>query len=596
MKKLLISILLGLVIFSLSSCSQDLPKSATSSSSVTTETTSGDQPVSKPDTDLIQLTIAGNELEKYTLIYAKSLYSSPQIKSFSTEHDFFKLIANDIAAKIYEDTGIKLSVKQDTKTDKSEFEILVGPTNREESQELKNLDVYSCLAKVAGTKLVIGGGYDSSSYTGNLKTSYCYASSYHAYDPIDKLIDSSIKQGSTKLDISANSDHSAKIDLVTVACIGDSITEGNQSSDWNYHSYPAVLQRILWQDHLVVNLGNSGRTMRDDLERRYSGTPQHTAMNNIASKIDYALVMLGTNDTHWDSKPWTSEDDERFLSSADRLVYELTSANDGVKVVIMNCPANYNGEDHAQPIIRYLQNKLPERFSKQGVDVTFFDMHKFTSENLKLNGYAADKLHPNDTGYVKIAEELSKVLADIQDGTYKYTLPKVDIDVSAQPPKRSEVPATSSNIIGTDLAEHYQDMNGNTYKTWKLSGTPYVFTNINLFSGKTITNIELPITSAKKGDVLTVSVVKYSHPNITETLSSHKLTVGYDCTKGWLGFDNLIIVVPEGYTLAFGTPSDTLVPLYITKATDGAYGFYGSVDGTTNNHITLAFNIYGKKQ
>ncbi len=581
MKKLIALFMAVLLCLSTVSCKQDNKDKTSQKPSEET-----------PELQKINLTIAGNSLESYTVVYAKSLYAAGVSKRFTTEHDFFRLIANDIAAKIYEDTGIQLNVKQDTKTDKSEFEILVGPTNREESKDIKALDVYKSYAKVEGTKLVIGGGYLSTSYTGNLKTSYCYASTYHAYDPIDALLNSGRQEGLESLDIAADCDYSTTVDLVTVACIGDSITEGYNSSDWNYDSYPAVLQRVLWQDHLVINLGNSGRTMRDDLANKYRGTTQHSAMKKNAKKFDYALIMLGTNDSYFD-RVWPSASDEKYLSSADNLVDDITSKNKDVKVVIMNCPVYYGNEGSGSPRVRLLQNELPERLENKGCNVTFFDMHGYTEKNVGRNNFP-DLLHPNNAGYAQIAVGISEMLTELEKGTYTYKLPEIKDAALADPPKRAELASGAENLMSVDLLDIYL-MSSAPYTPWAMDGAPYLYMDLNKFSGCTVTNIEIPVSGAKKGDTFTVCVVKYSHPNVTETLSMHKLTVIADCSSGYLGFDNLRIEVPNGYTLAFGKPSDSLKPLYLTTPTSGYY-FYGSIHNSINDNATLAFNIYGIKQ
>lgn len=539
----------------------------------------------------IALTIGGNDLADYTIVYAKSPYDTRTARSFTTEHDFYKLIAYDIANRICAQTGVVLPVKKDSTTDESDLEILVGPTNRAESAPLDKMDVYKTYARVVGSKLVIGGGYNSTSYTGNLKTSYCFASTYHAWDEVETYLADVMAAGVSAVDLPEGSDLSAKVDLITVACVGDSITEGYLASDWNLHSYPAVLQRILWKDHLIVNLGNSGRTMREDLANRYQGTTQHTALRRHAAKFDYALIMLGTNDSYFD-RAWPASSDELYLTSADRLVKDITDKNRDVQVVVMNCPVYYGNEGSGSPRVRALQNTLPERFTKQGVNATFFDMHKFTADKVGRANFP-DLLHPNDKGYAIMAEGGSEMLLSLEAGTYTYTLPEVEGGELLPPPTRVEIAEGAENILGPDLSEVYPLSSGK-YTGWHMPGTPYLFMDLNVFSGYTITNIEIPVASVEKGDKYTVSVVKYSHPKVTETLKTYTLTADYNAGSGWAGFGGLSIEVPEGYTLAFGAASDTLIPLYVTVPTTG-YSFYGCNNNSINTGATLAFNVYGTK-
>ncbi len=584
MKKLLTALFLTATLLLSVACSgQD--------AAATTVAPTTEAPDSAESAALLELTIAGNALEDYTIVYAKSPFETRQALKFTTEYDFYRLIAKDLAEKIYARTGVSLPVKQDTKFDETALEILVGPTNRSESDAIDELDVYKTYVKVIGSKMVVGGGYDSTKYTGNLKTSYCFAATYHAWDAVDGGLQDCLADGITALDIPADTDLSTTVDLITVACIGDSITEGYLSSDWNTDSYPAVLQRILWQDHLIINLGNSGRTMRDDLGNRYRGTTQHTSVKRYAAKFDYALIMLGTNDSYFD-RAWPAASDELYLTSADNLVADITAKNDDVQVVVMNCPVYYGSEGSGSPRVRALQNLLPERLKGAGVNATFFDMHAYTAEYVGRANFP-DLLHPNDAGYAQMAVGVSELLTALEAGTYTYTLPEVEDVILADPPIRAQVAAGSENLLGADLSERYS-LSGGAYASWYMAGAPYLYMDLNVFSGAVITNVEMPVSSVTKGSTYTVSVVKYSHPTVTETLKTYTLTATADCSSGWLGFDGLSIEVPEGYTLAFGAASDTIVPLYVTAPTTG-YSFYGCNNNTINTGATLAFNVYGTK-
>lgn len=73
------------------------------------------------------------------------------------------------------------------------------------------------------------------------------------------------------------------------------------------------------------------------------------------------------------------------------------------------------------------------------------------------------------------------------------------------------------------------------------------------------------------------------------------ITASYDTDWSMVKFGDLDIEVPEGYTLAFGSPNDTLKMLYINKKIAG-YEFYGSGGNSINNDLTLPINVYGIKQ
>lgn len=414
MKKLSLMAALLLLLL-LTACRGGAEKTA----SITKQSSPEEAPVD-PAPEVLRLTVGGCDLSEYTIVYAETPYESHLYRKFSTEYDFFKLIAVEIAEKIYLRTGVTLAVVKDTATAESDREILVGPTNRDESDPIDGLDVFKTLVKRQGSKLVVGAGYNSTPYTGGLRESYCFASTYHAWDAVDARLLELLAAGVDCWDWSADDDFSKAVDLITVGCIGDSITEGAGSSERDFTAYPAVLGRILWQDHLIINVGNSGKTMRDDLDLCYRGTTQHAAARRYAQLYDYALIMLGTNDSYFD-RNWTATDDSRYLTSAENLVADLTKSNDDLQIVIMNCPAYYGTNGSGSQQVRALQDQLPTRLTEAGYLATFFDMYTFTAEHLGRENFP-DQLHPGDTGYQIMAERLAEVLNALEAGTYSPTV------------------------------------------------------------------------------------------------------------------------------------------------------------------------------
>jgi len=355
------------------------------------------------------LKIAGNDISTYKIVYAESTYNKKIAQGFNTEHDFYRLIAYEIRNRIYAITGVILDAVQDTKTDESANEILVGPTNRAESDTYDKMDVYKYSNSVSSGKLVLGGGYDSTSLSGNIKKSSCYASTYHAFDYIEEYLQQQVNAGKTEIDLEEGFSQSGKVEgIITVACIGDSITDGAGASDANVTAYPAVLQRFLWKDYIVVNYGCSGKTMRNDLADTYTKCGQYTYAVKNANKFDIALIMLGTNDSNRD----TTQSDavkQKYNDSAFDLVEKLTKNNKDLHITIMSCPAYYANANFGSLFIRKLQLELVSLLKDEGYDAGYYDMHKFTSEVL-TNACFPDNLHPNDKGYSLMGEELAKVV------------------------------------------------------------------------------------------------------------------------------------------------------------------------------------------
>lgn len=410
MKKFFLSVLVLSALPLLFSCGKQ-------SGTTTTVTTPPATPPSPPAVTTVDLTINQNALQDYTIVYAPSPFDARKATQFNTEYDFYKLIAKELAERIRIQTGVTLPVTKDTAAE-SELEILVGPTNRAESSPINDqLDVYQTYVKVVGSKLVVGGGYDSSVYTADQRNSHCFASTYHAWDRVESYLAESMAEGKNSVNLPSEADFSTKVDLITVACIGDSITEGDGSDVWSIHSYPAVLERFLWKDHLVINLGKCGKTMLEDHERHYrNGCVQYTAMCKYASRFDYVLLMMGTNDFIQHTN-WPAANDEKFFVSAEHLVEDITQKNDSVEFVIMNSAVYYGNSGASADHVRDLQAQLPARLAEKGLKTYFFDMYDYTVKNVGKANFK-DTTHPNNNGYAIIAKGVAEMLVAVENGSY----------------------------------------------------------------------------------------------------------------------------------------------------------------------------------
>ncbi len=548
--------------------------------------------------------IAGKDISEYKIIYSAHPFDSRRAEQFNTEYDFYRIMAEALAKTVKDVSGVTLSVLPDRTTFESENEILVGPTNRYESMYYSGMSVYEYGITVSGTKLLVGGGYNSAPLNGGRWQTQSFAATYTAVNEFDLYLKAKLAVGVNVIELSGDILSGVR-DYTTISCIGDSITEGTGSTHRTIMSYPAVMQRILWEDTVVVNCGNSGKTMRSDLNQRYKDTLPYKAALSAAYKADLTFIMLGTNDSYFD-KSFDENDDIKYTNDAKALVKELKDANSELSVVIMNCPSFYGDNTSADLHVRNLQAELVKVLTDEGYsNINFFDMNGFTRENVGESLFN-DKLHPNDDGYRIIGPELAKLAQKILTSQWSKEeqlalAQSVKVDERAYAPDSSKLASGAVNILGTDLAEKYPvgdninyDSTKNFYSAWKMSGTPFIYNNLKVFEGYKITDIDIPVYYANKGDTFTLSVVKYSHPSNIEYVENHTLTVTEDCPAGWISFHGLGIDVPEGCTLAFSSPTDTLSLIFLTK-TEHGYGFYGSVNGSETTNATLAFNVYGKK-
>jgi hypothetical protein len=158
-------------------------------------------------------------------------------------------------------------------------------------------------------------------------------------------------------------------------------------------------------------------------------------------------------------------------------------------------------------------------------------------------------------------------------------------------PASKPVTEGSVNLLPMDAQRAYP-LTSNAYHQWDYNGAPYILIAQNYFGGKTVTDIEAPILSSPAGGKMTVSVVKMNGSTVKETLKTYTLTVPSAVNREWVCFSDLEIVVPEGYTLAFGAAGDTATLAFIAMDLDG-YAFYNRV-GSPSGGASILFNVYGK--
>lgn len=365
--------------------------------------------VTEPATEepkLEKLTVGGAELSEYTIVYARNSYYKvlsgirDQLKG---DYDFDHLTAQRLADLIYERFGVRMTVAQDTKTKAGEKEILIGKTNRKLHSETLGADDYT--VSLTEGKLVVCGG--------------AFGTTWHAIDAIEAWLAQKAQDGKTA-DFTAADSITGTYHLKTVACIGDSITYGATSTDPQYLSFPANMQRILWHDYRITNYGHSGKTMRDDLQDSYMATETWQRLLADRTGYDLVLLMLGTNDSHRDPD-WDAEDDSRFKRSCKTLLKAVKEKNPNATFVMMNCPKYFdpNGK-FASPHIRELQLETAKWLNAGGFRILFYDMYSFTEKEMGASLFP-DNLHPGDAGYVVMGKGVAQLVRAVtENGKNRY--------------------------------------------------------------------------------------------------------------------------------------------------------------------------------
>ncbi len=392
MKKLLVTLLAGamLILPLLTGCDGNQP--ADSTTTTTTQPPAPEEPTVAYDS----VTIGGVDLSEFQIVYAPDEFARVK-KNYRDSFEYGdthydKLIAQELAAELEKLTGVSIPVVSDS-TAKGDHEILIGKTSRAQSNtnKLGLTDKSAYRIQMVEGKLCFNGG--------------SAGATYHA---LDALYEQFASQNSKNVELAADYKVEGDANLITVACVGDSITEGYGCSNGQYCSYPAIMQRILWKDYIIINYGVSGKTMREDLNDAYIKTGAYTNMLKGAKDADITLIMLGTNDSNRD-RNWNANSTAKFEEGYRNLLNEINKRNPDMTYFMMNCPV-YGGNDaFGSKTVRDLQKELTDTLIGEGWDLHFFDMYTYSRTKITLKNFP-DKLHPGDKGYGMMANGVAEML------------------------------------------------------------------------------------------------------------------------------------------------------------------------------------------
>ncbi|MCH2138431.1 MAG: GDSL-type esterase/lipase family protein [Phycisphaerales bacterium] len=110
-------------------------------------------------------------------------------------------------------------------------------------------------------------------------------------------------------------------DPIKVACIGDSITQGNANADWTRNSWPLILGRMLETAapgrYEVGNFGRSGATLLSDGRLPWWDQPEADAA--MAFDPNIVILNLGTNDAAPGNRDHLDAFSDELQSMLDRL-------------------------------------------------------------------------------------------------------------------------------------------------------------------------------------------------------------------------------------------------------------------------------------
>ncbi len=196
-------------------------------------------------------------------------------------------------------------------------------------------------------------------------------------------------------------------DIVKVSCVGDSITEGGNSTDPYSMTYPVYLQKMLGYDYLVKNHGHSGYSVVFTDEYSYTKSDRYMLAKAFAP--DVVIYMLGTNDCN-PGQAYKSWDDgkreARYIEDTGRYFDAFIKANENVQIFVCIPPTLcystvWPWEEWAKRITEHTMILNRQIAEERGYPIV--DMYSWSVEHPEV---FPDGLHPKDGTYKDYAQRV----------------------------------------------------------------------------------------------------------------------------------------------------------------------------------------------
>lgn len=184
-----------------------------------------------------------------------------------------------------------------------------------------------------------------------------------------------------------------------VACIGNSITEGDGIKNKAKDSYPAQMQRILGENYEVKNFGVGGRTLLRKGDFPYW---QETAFRETKDfQPNIVIIKLGTNDV----KPQNWKHSAEFVKDYKVFIDEFQALDSKPKIYICYPVPAFEvkwGIDN-QVITKELIPLINQVAAEKELEI--IDLYAALDGKKDL---FSDNIHPNKAGAKVIAETVAK--------------------------------------------------------------------------------------------------------------------------------------------------------------------------------------------
>ncbi|MEY8267682.1 SGNH/GDSL hydrolase family protein [Lachnospiraceae bacterium 64-25] len=231
-------------------------------------------------------------------------------------------------------------------------------------------------------------------------------------------------QMQNKKDLEAIASSRADFSEISIACLGDSITEAANLSDkenYQQYAYPTRLKELL-QAESVTNLGIGGSSIG-----RYWANAFVDRYKEIPADTDLILVMGGTNDGFCMSEKDIGSMEERkagtFIGDLDELMRGLKENYPNAEIVFVTPLPNVlhdmlkKEKDYLLP-----QSALVDVIIQLATeyDIPVIDLYNSnmldTHDAAVIYNYMPDGVHCNPDGYSVLAEHIAAELIEMYGG------------------------------------------------------------------------------------------------------------------------------------------------------------------------------------
>lgn len=186
--------------------------------------------------------------------------------------------------------------------------------------------------------------------------------------------------------------------VIKVACVGDSITEG---AGLGTNTYPAVLGRLLGTNYQTFNFGVGGTTLLRKGD--YPCWSTAAFQNATNSAPDIVIIELGGND----AKPQNWQYQTQFAGDLGDMIDLFANLSSHPRVFVCQCTPAYGLAAGISPdVIKNEVIPLIKQVAKQKGVMTV-NLHTALSGRPEL---FADLLHPNAAGAAILAKTLHGAL------------------------------------------------------------------------------------------------------------------------------------------------------------------------------------------